>query len=370
MATISENLQAIRNAKSDIKQAIESKGQSLDNVPFTQYAQKINAIQTGGEKDMLQAMVDDSKSLKYTFSNVSQDIVNNVLGRLDTSKVTDMSYMFFSNQFKTPNFDFTVPYINTDNVTNMSFMFATAGESTTSSNSLYEIKGFSNTSKLANMNCMFKDCQKLKAIPPLNTSGVSNMARAFMNCRAITELQELDTSNVSDIRSCFYYCSNLKQIKLLNTSKITNFNSTFNYCKALETLSTIDLIKITSSSYVSTMFDYCTNLMNLTLKNIKVALKIGSGTSWGHLLTVDSLVNTIKELWDYSSGTSTYTLTMGNANTAKLANVYVKLITPTAEQIATDPYIESKMPCEVCESTDDGAMLITDYATLKKWTLA
>jgi hypothetical protein len=35
---------------------------------------------------------------------------------------------------------------------------------------------------------------------------------------------------------------------------------------------------------------------------------------------------------------------MGSANTAKLTDVYVKLITPTEEQIAADPNINSKMP--------------------------
>ena len=48
MATTSENLIALNQAKANIKQAIENKGQDLTNVPFTQYAEKINAIKTGG----------------------------------------------------------------------------------------------------------------------------------------------------------------------------------------------------------------------------------------------------------------------------------------------------------------------------------
>jgi hypothetical protein len=117
------------------------------------------------------------------------------------------------------------------------------------------------------------------------------------------------------------------------------------------------------------MFHYCTALRDLNLKNIKIALGIGSGTAYGQSLTLESVINTVKELWDYSSGTTTYKLTMGTANLEKIASVYVKLTTVTDDQIAADPYIESKMPCEVCESTDEGAMTLTEYAELKNWQL-
>ena len=55
MSTIAENLLALQTAKENIKTAIESKGQDLTDVPFTEYSNKISAIQTSGTKDMLQA---------------------------------------------------------------------------------------------------------------------------------------------------------------------------------------------------------------------------------------------------------------------------------------------------------------------------
>ena len=178
-----------------------------------------------------------------------------------------------------------------------------------------------------------------------------------------------DASNATIAANMFKYnndsYSGIKTIPPLNTCKVTNTFSMFFECSYLHTVEGIDMINVTNCI---NMFLGCVRLTNLTLKNIKKSgLIIGSGTSYGHLLTVDSLVNTIKELWAYTSGS--YTLTMGTANTAKLTDVYVKLITPTEEQIANDPYINNKMPCEVCASTDEGAMLITDYAVLKNWTI-
>jgi len=103
------------------------------------------------------------------------------------------------------------------------------------------------------------------------------------------------------------------------------------------------------------------------LRNIKTNLQVGSGTSYGHLLTVDSLIHLIKELRD--TGFSK-TLTIGSANLEKLANVYVRTIDITDEMRAEDDLIDEKLPFVVCESTDEGCMLIKDYVNFKNWKLA
>lgn len=51
MATISENLEALKTAKTNIKSAIEGKGQDLTNVPFTEYSEKIASIQSKEDLD-------------------------------------------------------------------------------------------------------------------------------------------------------------------------------------------------------------------------------------------------------------------------------------------------------------------------------
>lgn len=361
MATISENLIALNEAKANIKQAIENKGQDLTNVPFTQYAEKINAIQTGGggesgeyniksvvgddgtqtleivtlgsgKIDGLQWVCDNVKGLNSTFKNYKGESLDEPLRGLNTINVTDMGESFYGCSNIT-----SIPPLNTKNVTNM--------------------------------DSMFRGCKSLVNIPPLDTSNVksSGMTYLFYECSALTEIPQLDTSNVTNMTYLFFGCKNIKTIPVIDTRNVTNMGSMFYGCTNIETIPVIDMINVTSASAILTG---CSKLENITFINIKRNITIGSGTSYGHLLTVDSLVNTIKELWDYSSGTTTYTLTMGTANTPKIADIYVKLVDVTEEMLANDPYADQKMPCEVCSSGDEGAMLITDYASLKRWSIS
>lgn len=151
-----------------------------------------------------------------------------------------------------------------------------------------------------------------------------------------------------------------------DTSNVKSYSAAFRRLNKVITIKTLDLLNNTSAYE---MFYECRALENLVLKNIKISLQIGSGSSWGHLLTLDSLLNTIKECWDMSSSTSK-TLTVGTANKTKLTSVYVKLIDITDEMRAEDPYIDNKKPFVVCESTDEGAMLVEEYITSKNWVLA
>lgn len=285
---------------------------------------------TGTLVDRLQWKCDNIKSLDDEFRNYTDGDFYDLLIGLDTSKVTSMGNTFYYCTKLT-----RIPLFNTSNVTNMSGTFR------------YNFA--------------------LKEIPLLDMSKVKSLQGTFEQCLQITAIPQFNTSNVTYMGTTFLNCPKLKICPALNTEKVENIMWLFYGCNELETVTLLNLI---SCTYASDPFNNCYALKNLTLKNIKISLQIGSGTSWGHLLTLDSLVNTIKELWDRSSETSTNTLTMGSANKEKIANVYVKLITPTAEQEAEDPYINNKKPCVVCESTDEGAMLIEDYARLKNWEIA
>lgn len=212
--------------------------------------------------------------------------------------------------------------------------------------SVDDIISYNDTENVEYMNYMFQNSSQLTSIPQLNTSKVYHMSYMFYNCSQLTTLPQLDTNNVNNMYCMFQNCSNLT------------------------TISQLSMRSITTATGSNNMFKKCKSLTNLNLIDIGMTVQIGSGdgtgsSDYGHLLTLESLINIIKELRDYSDGSKSCILTMGSANLEKIANVYIRL-TGEAEQDTTFP----KLPCEVCEPTDDGAMLITAYANSKNWTLA
>ena len=211
---------------------------------------------------------------------------------------------------------------------------------------------------------LFAGCSNLTAVPLFDTSKVTNMSGMFSECTSLTTVPLFDTSKVTNMSSMFSECTSLTTVPLFDTSNVTFMNSLFFGCTSLTTVPLFDIRKVTGMSGI---LSGCKALTDCYLRNIKTALQVGSGTSYGHLLTVDSLVHLIYELRDTGSVKK---LTVGSANLEKLANVYVRTIDITDEMRAEDDLVDEKLPFEVCESTDEGAMLISDYVTNKNWTLA
>ena len=294
---------------------------------------------------------------------------------MNTSSVTNMSNMFRECSKLTQ-----VPLFNTGRVTDMSGMFHTCSALTTVP--LFD------TSKVTTMETMFFTCEKLTTVPLFDTSNVTKMGGMFHSCKALTSVPLFDTSQATVMSNLFFSCGALTTVPLFDTSKVTNMSNMFNSCGALTTVPLFDTSKVTNISSMFSncgalitvpafdcrsctnfnyMVEWCPALTEMWLRNIKANLQVSNGTSYGHLLTVDSLTHLIYELRRQSSAK---TLTIGSANLEKLANVYVKAIDITDEMRAEDDLIDEKYPFVVCESTDEGAMLITSYAsTIKNWTI-
>ena len=222
------------------------------------------------------------------------------------------------------------PNIDTSNVTTMQQMFY--GCSSLTAIPLLD------TSKVTNMQYMFYSCNSLTTIPLLDTSKVTNMYYAFENCSSLTTIPLLNTSNVTAMPRMFFGCSSLTTIPLLDTSKVTNMGYMFNGCTNLTTIPELDCGSVTNSnSPIGT-----SNLSKLTelggFKNLKVTWTTYSLDRIPNV-TVESLMNVINNLWDWSGNTdgkaplnngtiynfgTTHKLSFGSTNLNKL----------TPEQIA------------------------------------
>lgn len=153
-------------------------------------------------------------------------------------------------------------------------------------------------------------------------------------------LNGLDTSKVETMSNMFLSTTKLKRISILNMESVVTATSMFNKGYALE---------------------------EVNIKNIRVngTFSLSSHSN----LTVESLVNIIKELWRLDGDGNTHKLTLGSTNTAKLANVRVTLLGVTGEMMDADPHADKKEPCEVFLDGSGGNMTIMDYATMKGWTV-
>ena len=127
------------------------------------------------------------------------------------------------------------------------------------------------------------------------------------------DLKGLNTSNGTSFYNMFKYCSKLTTIPPLDTSKGTSLSSMFSGCSKLKTL------ELTSFISSSNMFSSCTALENLTVTGTITVNNNYLNLSYSPKLTVDSLMSVINALSDNTGGT-TYTVTLGSTNLAKLTD--------------------------------------------------
>ena len=166
----------------------------------------------------------------------------------------------------------------------------------------------------------------------------------------------------------FSNCSQLEELEFSNTNKVSDWWHTFDGCKNLKRVTGLDFISTIQAEHTNgtlSTFYRCTNLEYLEIKNIKTDLTVGSGSDWGHLLTLDSLIGLCKEC--INTGSSK-TLTVGSANLEKIQNSgkYYKFVDSSVTEVAEG----EKGEIEECESTVTGSFSITDYMAMKNWTLA
>ena len=147
---------------------------------------------------------------------------------IDTSMVTDMSYMFYY-QGVYGDHELDLSNFNTSNVTTMESMFACDGECT--HDFKINLSSF-DTRKLINAKNMFKFLVGTKKLDlsSFYTPSLINMEGMFSHCTALTDFKipNITTDNVINMEDTFAtFGYNKLDIANFNTSKVTNFKGTF-----------------------------------------------------------------------------------------------------------------------------------------------
>lgn len=190
-----------------------------------------------------------------------------------------------------------------------------------------------------------------------------NKAESLTTENANELIREDTFVNANAAYGLFAFCKRIEVLPVLYLPKVTTFYYAFDNCMKLKA------VTIKQSRYIDAMvnaFQKCYSLEELYMDDIKANLQINQSS----YLKKESLIYLISQLRNTGSAK---TLTMGSTNLAKITGdnaVYVRTIDITDEMRAEDDLIDEKLPFEICESTDDGAMLITEYAQLKNWQLA
>lgn len=199
----------------------------------------------------------------YMFSNTSITSVDS--SNLDTSTVTDMSFMFNGCAELA---DLNVSSWKTENVTNMSSIF----------NGCEKLLSIGidnwNTSNVTNISSMFNGCVNITSLNVSNwdTSKVTDMSSMFKGCNSIQDISNdpkysMNTSNVVNMSEMFSGCTSLIRVNTDGwiTSKVTNMSGMFSGCANLTAINTSnwDTGSVTDMSY---MFNKCGKLTGVDTK--------------------------------------------------------------------------------------------------------
>lgn len=223
----------------------------------------------------------DSATNTLTFSPAVKNIN---FGNVDTSNVTDMSYMF---SFCVNVADLDLSNFDTSKVTTMHFMFYSTKDlvslnissfNTSSVTDMYgmfmgceklqslDLTNF-DTSKVTNMSFMLCNMSSLESlnISNFNTSKVTKMQSMFSNASKLKSLNVMsfDTSNVTTMDSMFYNLKLLETLDLsnFNTSKVTNMNEMFMYNECINSIYVSDKWTVVNATDSTNMFSYCTKII-------------------------------------------------------------------------------------------------------------
>lgn len=306
MSTVAEEIQRLKQAKSDIKTSLINKGVSVDDAAtLDAYPGLIDSIQTGGGATTIYKLKNGTKLGNSTFT-----VWN---GQYDLSEIQD-----FSNFFYGVPLTGVTKEIDLSNCTREFNMFRETNLSKIDDTN-FKLTG---TDKMVNYRSFFADCVELDWMnATIDCSGAINLAGMFRNCTELRQVYGIkNTQNVTNMPYMFYGCNNFDEFKCdesFVTDSVTDITQMFYY----STVTSLPKWNFSNVTGYTGAFDGCTSLTTLAgFTGLKASLSLSDCP-----LTVESINNVINEMYDFagngvtpSSGQGT--LTLGTNNLAKLSN--------------------------------------------------
>ena len=222
---------------------------------------------------------------------------------LNTEQVTNMSYMFSDCSALT---SLDLSNFNTAKVRDMSYMFYRC-----SALSSLDLSNF-NTAIVTNMSYMFSDCSTLSSLDlsNFNTAIVTNMSYMFFNCANLSslDLSNFNTAIVSDMSLMFGSCSTLSSLDLSNfyTKEVRDMSYMFSRCSALTTIYASDKFVTSKVQSGRSMFSDCKNLKG-TILNYKDSKTDHTYANCG----TNGYFTPVFEYAEFDKGTGTLTFRRG-----------------------------------------------------------
>ena len=316
--TIASQLTLLSTTKDNIKDAIETKGVTVGNIPFSQYPGKIAEIQGGegpgpvepAEWDRptdwlaMPAISDTDCRFDGLVAVNSLDELNWVTVQFNQAYTVDWGDGLVENYAANAvaTHQFIYDEIDSNTLTTRGYRQAlvsvTPQGSNWTSGSIHQLGStpyptgtstrwldiqlaqnntgsftvrnpltprllerfrWLGSNSMTSMSNMFNDCRSLQSLE-LDTSGVSAMTFMFQNCLSLLTIPQLDTSNVTRMDFMFSDCTGLRTIPQLDTSNVTNMHGMFFVCRSLLTIPQLDVSNVNT---MLVMFQNCTNLQTI-----------------------------------------------------------------------------------------------------------
>ena len=220
----------------------------------------------------------NAKASRPQWKNIETTLMKVVFNASFANAKPTICYAWFYNNSNLTTIE-GIEYLNTEDVTNMEFMFD--GCSALKSLNLSKF----NTAKVTSMKNMFNNCSALKSLnlSGFNTAKVTDMKSMFRSCSALESLNlsMFNTSSVESMSDMFHGATKLKTLNVssFNTENVKYMGHMFTDCSDLTSLD-LSSFNTKGVEYVDYMFQNCSNLTTIYASEnfaIGKGLKKGSG---------------------------------------------------------------------------------------------